>query len=479
MLSLLLPGPEKELSSSMSINHRRISLAVSANLFLELINKISPLLILHHAQKSLGLAGFGWAQYQLALFETLQPFITYGFPNFAMAQAKDNDPDAMRSLSTHIFALKSINALLVIGFFILQQGGQLDLLTAGILTLVVVSCVFDAFWLCVVRHKLVWVSLSSGILRLISLGLILFLVRQPEDQELFLMLSILPMALISLATGFYAYSTLAFSRISMARLRHILFQATPYALLIFLITLLDRLDIFLVEHWFGIESAGVYAGPARITLSVAMLLSALALPFFAETRRIEDRESLYQHVNLSVWLLSASIAPLLFGLPFVETTLIEVMFPRQPASAEGILSLLSFSLIGSIFLSVFGVQILLAKGKVWEPLKAVVAGLIIVPLLMMLLQQRGELFGVAFSMVIGKIAVGLLCLYLARDLLLKFPFASFFKPMLAAAGMGVALFFLGSEIFVVNVLAGALIYIALLVIGNYQELRALLARFRS
>jgi hypothetical protein len=47
----------------MSIHRRRLGISIASGLLMEGLHKLSPLLILYHAQKYLGLSAFGSAQF--------------------------------------------------------------------------------------------------------------------------------------------------------------------------------------------------------------------------------------------------------------------------------------------------------------------------------------------------------------------------------------------------------------------------------
>ena len=478
---LCLTSYLRELLRSMSINHRRISLSIASGLLLEIINKISPILILYHAQKSLGLADFGWAQFQLALFEVVQPFVTYGFPNFALAavaEDKDQSPAVSQGLFSHILVLKVFNALLVSIFFLESHNfgaaTAADRYSFDILLVVMAACIFDTFWLCVARHKLATMSLISGVLRIAALLLILTLVESPSDKRLFVFLSLLPNSLICLLTGLYAYKTLSFSRIAWSKLREIMMKATPFALTILVLTLIDRIDIFLIERWFGLETAGIYSGPARVIQSLAMVTTAIALPFYAEILKVKDRDSLYKHVALSLWFLSALIAPIIFGIPFIEGDVIRILFSHLPVAGHYLLSLLSVSMIGSILVSVFGLQILMARSRPWPIIIAGSICLFFIPPTVWALKATWGFKSVAYVIIAGKIIFGLLCMRFAKEFLPKIPWSSFLKPILAGAGMGGFLLLIKVPGLVQNLLWGGLAYLVCLVATNFREFKEIL-----
>lgn len=460
----------------MSINHRRISIAIASSLLLELINKISPLLILHHAQKSLGLAEFGWAQYQLAFFESVQPLIVYGFANFSLAAAgaTRDEPSELRALFSHVFVLKAVNAVFVIAGFILvaklRLHYALDRFAAFLLLLTTVSAVADAYWLCIAKHKLASLSLISGLIRVGFLGLILLLIDSAADKETFVTLSMLPNAIVALGTGIFAYRSLGFTQLDKARLKRTLLGSTPFAAIILLITLLDRADLFLVKQWFGLAPAGVYAGPAKIVQSLSFLISALALPFYAEILKLQDEQSLRKHTALSMWCLSVLIAPLMFGMPFIDRELLALVFPSSVQAGDHLLSLLALSMLGNLLLSVFGLQILMSKSRPWPVVLGALLALATLVVTSVSLKETAGLKAVALGMVLAKLAVGGFCLLSARAFLPRIPWMPLLKPLTAGAGMALALYLCAFDGLMLNLACGGLVYTLCLLSTNRREL---------
>ncbi|RZA16116.1 MAG: hypothetical protein EOP10_25165 [Proteobacteria bacterium] len=356
---------------AVAINHRRISLAVASSFLLELVSKISPLLILHHAQKTLGIEQYGWSQTQIAFLETMQPFITFGFASYALAitSGKGDAKDDLNRLFSPILYLKTFNALIValvyLAYF-LWRGNVLNVLDYLVFGVMLLTSVLDFHWVCVVRHKIAMVSLVSGALRLAFLGLILTLVKSSDDKSLFVALLIIPNAFVAMGTGYFAKSLAVFRVVKWEELRRIFLDSIPFAILIIMITTFDRVDLFSVERWLGLEIVGIYSGPAKVIQSISTVLMALSLPFFAEILKVTDSDSLTKHLRLSFFFMSVLISTIIFGMPFVEKDIAQLMFPAVAyESVRHLMSILSVSMVGSIFISVFGLQLLMSKGKPW------------------------------------------------------------------------------------------------------------------
>ena len=457
------------------MNHRRITIAVVSGLVLEIINKISPLLILHHAQQSLGLSDFGWAQYQIAFFEVIQPLIVFGFPNFALAESGTKGEREVKSLFTHLLMLKIANALIVtivfLGFKLWRYGYTPDWFAAGILLVTVLASISDSYWFVILRHKLAALSLINAFLRVACLGLIFALIQSPVDRGLFVVLSLIPNFLVAIGSGFYAYRELGLAAWQRAKLIPILRGALPFAFIVLLTTLLDRLDLFLVDSWFGLTAAGVYAGPSKIVQSLSFLISALALPFYAEILKVQDPKSLWQHTALSVWLLSALVAPIVFGVPFIEGDLIALIFPGSVQAGNRLLSLLSVSMIGNILLAVYGLQILMSKARPWPVVGGAILGLVTLVTFAGLAKASLGLQALAIGMACAKLVMGVFCAQRARKELPSWPWRPLLTPMLAGAIMALGLHQLKLGGLVAPIVTGAGLYALSLLIFNYRELR--------
>lgn len=460
----------------MSINRRRISVAVASGLLLEVINKISPLLILYHVQKTLGLAGFGWAQYQIALFESIQPFISYGFINYAIAQAgpQKNVRQAAGDLYSHIFVLKVVNSLLVLLAFVwsmhatfVQGDGWYSL---GLLGTVLLAGILDAYWIFIVQHRLAAVTLLSGLLRLISLALILVVIKNPQDSHLFVVFSLMPNLILAAGSGVYGFLRLPIAAIIPKKLVEIYKVSTPFALVMVAMTLFDRMDIFLVSRWFGLETAGLYAGPAKLIQSLALLVGSMSVPFYAEIVKLDDRDLIYKHISMSLWLLMAIVAPIVFGSYFVERDLLHLVFPSLPESANHIMTILAVGMIGSVLVATFGLQVLLSKSHPLAVFKSILLGMILVMSLAWSVKSLIGFKAVAYAMVLGRLAMGFCCFYFAMAYLPKAPWAAFWKPLGAGAVMGCLLKFFNLQLLIHQVLVGGVVYLGCLVSMNYREM---------
>ncbi|MCX6130167.1 MAG: oligosaccharide flippase family protein [Proteobacteria bacterium] len=460
----------------MSINRRRLSLTIASGLVVEAINKVSPLLILHHAQKTLGLAAFGWAQYGIAIIESLIPLVAFGYTNFAIAEAGSAEHPLIRAkqVLSPIAILKLVHALSVlVAFFVWQNlhQGRFQLESnSWFLILMLGSVTLDSLWFCILNQKLASFNILGGLLRICSLLAILAWVKNPNQAFHFLVLIMLPNALISAASGFYSFRHLGFARLVPADMKRFFLGSIPFASIAIILTLYERFDLFLIERWFGLEALGAYSGPARVVQSLIMLINSVVLAFYAEMVRINDRESLFKHTQLSLWSLMALATPIAFGASFVEKDALNLIFTHTSPLADGVFGLLSAGMIGNALIAVFGLQLLQIKGKPWKLILALILGFLIGPPIAWLLRDSLGLLAASVAVLASKTIAAALSLLFARPLIAKIPWNSLTRTLLAGLFMALGLKLCQPKGLIWTLSLGAIFYGTALIALNREQI---------
>jgi O-antigen/teichoic acid export membrane protein len=438
---------------------------------MEALNKISPLLILYHAQKYLGLAAFGSAQFGIAWLEIVQSLVAFGYANYAVA-AMSRGQDSAPILS-HVTALKIMQMLLVLfGVTILSLWQSPSHPVQNyflLLVLLLTGTVLDASWLALARQKLAYFSAFSIILRLGSLVVIFLWVRAPQDKELFMLLLLTPHVLMALATAYFAWTRLGWSPLRAKSLPLIWRAALPFAAISFLLMLQDRFDLFLIERWFGLEAAGAYAGPAKVVQSLAALGTSVVAAFSAEMVQVKDRDSLARHTALSLWCMLAIATPIVFGAPFVETEMMRLLFTHELRETHGIFSWLCLSIIGQVFITVFGLQVLQLKGEPWRLFLCLIPGLILGPLLAWILRTSYGWQVMAWAVVLSKGLAACLVVIVARPITGSVPWSPILRTLAAGACMALVLYGIVLQGILANLIVGGIVYLSCLALLNRQK----------
>jgi O-antigen/teichoic acid export membrane protein len=455
----------------MSIHRRRLVFGIASGLLLEGLNKVSPLLILYHAQKYLGLAAFGSAQFGLAWLEIMQPLVAFGYANYAVSAISRGQDSA--SLLSPITVLKIIQMLLVLlgvtVFNLWAHAGHPLQDYFMLLVLLLTGTVLDASWLALARQKVAHFSAFNLILRLMSLVAIFLWVRAPEDRDLFILLQLAPPVLMALATAYFAWTRLGWSPVQKKALPQLMQAALPFAGISLLLVTYDRFDLFLMERWFGLEAAGAYAGPAKVVQSLGALGSSVVAAFSAEMVQVKDRDSLARHTTLSLWCMLAIATPIVFGAPFVETEAMRLLFTHEAPAARGIFSWLCLSIVAQVFITVYGLQVLQLKGEPWRLLFCLVPGLLLGPLLAWILRTPYGWPAMAWAVVCSKGLAACLVVHAARPLIGSLPWSPILRTLAPGACMAIALYGIVLQGIILNLIVGGLIYLSCLALLNRQK----------
>lgn len=422
----------------MSLHRGRLSIGIVSGLIVEILNKIAPLIILHHAQKHLGLHAFGGAQFGLAWLETLQPLVAFGYSSYAIASLSRDSRvhETLPRLYQNMTLLRLGQACLVLGVMLVVSGTP----PLGLLIMVLASAAIDANWIALARQKATHLSLLNGLLRVGSMLAIVGLVQTPSDQNLFMFLQLLPNLLMGWVTALLVRKDIPWQLPKLQDLMRLFRGALPFALIALILALFDRFDLFLMQSWFGLEAAGAYAGPARVVLSLGALGATVVAAFSAEIIHVKDKESLARHAAFSLWCMLAIASPIVFGAPFVEDEMLARLFTHETPQTHGVFSWLCFSIIAQSCITVFGLQILQLKDRPLKLILGLIAGLISGPIFASFMHDSLGWLAMPGAVLFGKTIAALALMIMARPLIGALPWLTFVTTLAPGACMALVLY---------------------------------------
>ncbi|RZA13125.1 MAG: hypothetical protein EOP10_30280, partial [Proteobacteria bacterium] len=217
------------------MNNRRLSLTLLIGMLVEVINKLSPLLILHQVQDKLGLEYFGIVQAQIAHLDTLQPLVLFGYTHYVLASiaANKRDISKQRQIFSETLILRAGHGLILLAaIFLFGYPPDSQPLQFSpfffYLVLTVLSGVFDCSWYYLLTQKVMRFSLIGGLLRILSLVAIFVFVKDQSDGGAFIVISILPNLIMMVWSSLYAYRELGFVPVRLAAVQRVFRQALPY-----------------------------------------------------------------------------------------------------------------------------------------------------------------------------------------------------------------------------------------------------------
>jgi O-antigen/teichoic acid export membrane protein len=225
-------------------------------------------------------------------------------------------------------------------------------------------------------------------------------------------------AIVALVIG---HQTIGKAKIKIKKLFSIVIlrQAFPYALLILLMMIYNRMDSVMLEriHTDGATQAGIYAQGFRLLDAVnmfALLFAGLLLPIFA--RMLAKRESvnaLIQHAG-SLLFVAASIFSV--SAYFFSTEIIAWRYDEHILASSNAFKTLILSFIPVALTYIFG-TLLTANGSLKALNIMAISGLLLNFTLNMILIPKSGAAGAAWATLITQIYTAIFQIYLAIRLL--------------------------------------------------------------
>jgi O-antigen/teichoic acid export membrane protein len=458
------------------IHQKRLSLAVSTGIFIESINKIAPLIILHIAKKRLGLEMFGFALFGISFIEMVIPFVSYGYSHFGSLQiaAHINDKERISQIINNIIILRAVHSVLVFFAFWLLflwyppyfQYRSLYLAVSFILF----TTAIETIWVHVATQTVTLVNVAIGIGRFFSLACIFLLIDNAADAILFAVLNLASNALINVLTFVSTSRRYTLARPSWAAMKHTFHRAHIFALISFLMVYFERIDVMMVEKYLGLSNAGLYAGPARIGHSLYQVANAIVIAFFSEMIVQTDQQGLTRHLQVGIWALFVFMAPISCGVWFVDRSVLQFIFGNEYAEVSSILGMIVASTFLAVLIAALGLQVLVVKHKTRALVKCLLWGTGIGTFLAWRLVQIWGIYGVSLGLIIGKLLCIALIIKESRYFIDKFPIREIIFTLLPAGIMALLLSVLKFDQWEKNIFFGALFYLIFLVAFNRSQI---------
>lgn len=194
-------------------------------------------------------------------------------------------------------------------------------------------------------------------------------------------------------------------------------KSYPYALLILLMSLYNRIDSVMIERLLpgttGHEQAGIYAQAFRLLDAVSMfgvLVAGLLLPIFS--KMIKNREPVGEMVKLSFTLLMVPAIIIAVSSVYYDGEIMSLLYHSNTAYSSDILGILMTGFTGIASTYVFG-TLLTANGSVKQLNLMAFSGMVLNVVLNLVLIPRLQAYGSAYASLTTQIFTGVAQLILA------------------------------------------------------------------
>ncbi len=215
-------------------------------------------------------------------------------------------------------------------------------------------------------------------------------------------------------------------------------KSYPYALLILLMALYNRIDSVMLERLLGgttgHEQAGIYAQAFRLLDAVSMfgaLVAGLLLPIFS--KMIKEREPIGDVVKLSFTLLMIPAIVIAVSSVYYDVEIMSLLYTSNTALSADILGILMIGFVGIASTYIFG-TLLTANGSMKQLNIMALFGVLLNIALNLILIPRMQAYGSAYASLTTQLFTGAVQLILALVIFrLKPGFSYIFRVFLFTA----------------------------------------------
>lgn len=473
----------------MSLNHeamprkKRILSSLVLGFGAEIVNKISPLFVLSMAQKRLGLESFGSAIFAISMIEVTLPIIIFGYTyHGALTLPKlRNDAEAQGELISEILILRIFHAFLAMAGlalatqFIASWREHADVILK-LLPFLLISA-FDVTYVNIGVQRMGRLSLWVGAFKLVTLGLVAAFVHNPSDADLFAIFMLISGAGVSISSAAWVLPRLKLRRPAFGKGLNLAKGVMGFAAVVFLYPLFERFDLLVVERYLTPELLGTYTAPWRLVMSIVPLFMVVASTFLAENVAHKSEEELTRGADQALFLSLALTVPIAFAAPFVSGDILSLVFEETLRSSDKLFSLFTFSILAQVFVTIWGLQVLLLKRRLRYLTGSLLVGVIGGALLTYLFQRSFGAMGGAFGALLGRwLTVFIIALPLL-PLIRSLKGWNYFKILVAALLMALTLYALPSDWSVfVKIPLGGMVYLIAMAGLNRREILGFLKR---
>ena len=194
-------------------------------------------------------------------------------------------------------------------------------------------------------------------------------------------------------------------------------KSYPYALLILLMALYNRIDSVMLERLLGgttgHEQAGIYAQAFRLLDAVSMfgaLVAGLLLPIFS--KMIKEREPIGDVVKLSFTLLMIPAIVIAVSSVYYDVEIMSLLYTSNTALSADILGILMIGFVGIASTYIFG-TLLTANGSMKQLNIMALFGVLLNIALNLILIPRMQAYGSAYASLTTQLFTGAVQLILA------------------------------------------------------------------
>ncbi|MDR0627727.1 MAG: oligosaccharide flippase family protein [Bifidobacteriaceae bacterium] len=465
------------------------------NLSYQLLLIFAPLITLPVASRALGPTNLGIYEYTFAVSQYFVIFATVGlnlYSQRAIARARGNSSASAKIFWELVVARLALVGLALLPFVGVTLSSPTYRLYYAILLINIIAAGCDISWLYQGREDFRTVLIRGGLVKLLSIALIVAFVRTPDDLAIYFLFQIAPLLIGNVLLWILLRPLPKGGRVSLRSvLGHIRAQL-PLAITQFLITFYTILPRLLIKTLFPLDTEAevAYFGVAdrvvRMTMTLITAIGLVMLSRSATLFQLGHHEQLRDGIYRSVRFAQYGCLPLACLLAASAPSLVPWFLGPGYAPVAPTIAVLSPIIVLVGLSNAIGTQFMIATGMERQFTVAIVLGaacglgaaLVAIP-------RLGSVGG-AVSVLCAEIAVtAAQCVAVRKQLSLRRALrpSALYAPAAALGGVATwGLGFLAQPslwLTCVQAVAGGVLYLAILRAARDEMLMLSIERLRG
>lgn len=392
---------------------KSIAINTLFNVTYKILNMLFPLVTSVYLARVLGPMYIGKVSYAQSILSYFTVLASLGIPTYGMREiAKSADePQRRNKVFSELFLLNLLSTLVcsiiytVLIMSISRFRADLKLFLCVGLSLYL--NVFNIDWFYSGQEEYIYITLRSLIIKLLSLFLILFLVKNQEDYIVYAFI-------LSVATtGNYVWNMINLRKRVHFQVHNLEFKTHLKSVIILLMTMLatdlyNQIDVTMLGLIRSDVEVGYYTSGVKIIKlinSITAAISATIIPrmcLFFDKKQEKDYKQLFWQTMDIVIIFSV---PCFIGIILVSKPLILVMFGIEFLATVNVVRLLAPIILIISISYLVGSVVLTSTNNESCLLRATIVGSVVNVLLNSLLIPRFGIIGAAAASITGELVV--------------------------------------------------------------------------
>lgn len=348
------------------------SLKINAlwNLLYSGSNLVFPLVTAPYVSRVLGASNLGEVDFAKSFVQWFMIFAAFGVTTYgvrAISQSQ-NDQNEMNKVFSELFLINFLFSVIATGcYFILILNNNSFLIELPLFIMMSFSIVLNVVnidWFYQGIEEYSYITIRNGVIKIISLILILVFIKNPEDYIIYGFISVMGVSL----SGFFnvinsrKYVKFSFRKLNLTR--HLKQMGTFYVItfVINLYTNLDRTMLGFLDTSTSVAflSRGKMVTGVATTISTSMSSVAMPRASYYLKEDFAKYKKLVKTVPNYMMILTIPIA---FGIAILSTEIMHILGGTEFTLASNLLSVIAFSIIFSTLSTFLQNQVLLPTGN--------------------------------------------------------------------------------------------------------------------